>query len=59
MRHKRFIYHCPLCEKTGLRPDPEAVYKVRVCDVCEGRGKAVLTVMQRIELDGKRSAGEG
>ena len=51
MRHKHFVYRCPLCEQTGLRPDPNAVYKVRVCDACAGKGKARLTVMQRIELD--------
>ncbi len=51
MKHKRFIYTCPVCQKSGLRPDPNAVYKVRVCDVCEGSGKARLTAMQRIELD--------
>lgn len=51
MRHKHFIYRCPRCEQTGLQPDPAATYKVRVCDTCEGKGKARITVMQRIELD--------
>lgn len=51
MNHKRFIYICPACDKTGLRPDPNAVYKVRVCDVCVGHGKAKITAQKRIELD--------
>jgi DnaJ-class molecular chaperone len=51
MNHKRFVYRCPTCKQTGLQPDPNAVYKVRVCDTCAGRGNARLTVMQRIELD--------
>lgn len=51
MRHRRFIYRCPSCQETGLRPDPEAVYKVRVCEPCAGKGKTRITVMQRIELD--------
>jgi hypothetical protein len=40
-----------MCEQTGLQKDPNAVYKVRVCDVCDGRGKARITAMKRIELD--------
>jgi DnaJ-class molecular chaperone len=64
MRHKRFVYRCPLCQETGLQPDSWAVYKVRVCDACKGKGRVLMTVMQRIELDqpspdGRRSAGGG
>ena len=51
MNHKRFIYTCPTCDKTGLQPDPNAVYKVRVCDTCGGVGKAKITAAKRIELD--------
>lgn len=58
MRHKRFVYRCPLCEQTGLQPDPGAVYKVRVCDTCEGSGKVRMTVMQWIEVDYKLRGGE-
>jgi hypothetical protein len=57
MRHKRFNWRCPLCRETGLQPDPREVYKVRVCTGCTGRGRALLTVMQRLELDGARTAG--
>lgn len=50
MRHKRFVYLCPLCSHTGLQPDRMAVYKVRVCEACAGSGKLRLTVMAWIEL---------
>jgi hypothetical protein len=58
VRHKRFIWRCPLCQETGLRLDPQAVYKVRICDACAGNGKMRITVMQRIELDQELRGGE-
>lgn len=51
MRHKRFVYDCAQCERTGLQPDPKAPYKVRVCGQCEGNGYIRMTVSQWIELD--------
>ena len=57
MRHKLFTYFCPVCEQTGLRPDANAAYKVRICDACEGKGKARMTVKQYIELDQRLGGG--
>jgi ribosomal protein L37AE/L43A len=54
VKHKRFVYVCPSCSRTGLVPDSNAVYQVRVCDACKGLGKAKLTVMERIQLDGQK-----
>ncbi len=58
MNHKRFLYHCPACEKTGLQPDPDAVYKVRRCEECGGIGRMRITVMKRIELDQQLRGGK-
>jgi rRNA maturation endonuclease Nob1 len=57
MNHKRFLYLCPACERTGLQPDLKAVYKVRRCDACGGEGKMRITVMRRIELDQEVAGG--
>jgi hypothetical protein len=51
LRHKRFRWGCPRCRQTGLEPDRLAVYKVRVCTVCEGSGRLRITVAQRLDLD--------
>ena len=59
MRHKRFVYRCPVCKETGLRPDDRALYKVCVCEVCTGAGKLRQTVQQRISWDGPRTARGG
>ncbi len=58
MNHKRFVYRCPMCEETGLQKDTKAVYKVRVCDVCAGRGRARITAAKRIELDHQLRGGK-
>jgi ribosomal protein L37AE/L43A len=49
--HKRFVYQCPMCDRSGLQKDPKAVYKVRICSLCGGRGTAKITAAKRVELD--------